>query len=450
MTVTRRQFLKGAVAAGTVAVSGEAEARANHPLTADALGLLYDSTLCTGCKACVTACKEANNLPLQCPPELPYLDPSKSLSAGCFNVIKMFTDGTPKHKDQLTDGFAFFKHSCMHCVDPACVSCCPVQALQKQPDTGVVTYNKDACIGCRYCMFSCPYEIPQFDYDSPFPQIHKCQLCDHLWAEGKFSACADACPTGATLFGPVRKLRDEAERRLALPPGEVTRFPRRSTETGDLTRKQRTARYTQRVYGEREGGGTQLLMLSSVPFEELGLPNLPERSFASVSETIQHTLYRGLALPLVVFSGLSLASFRSVRQGLEVGEAETEPVTPPHPPTPLGGRLLTPVTAILALLALVALVLLGIRFVYGMGAITNLNSGYPWGIWVVFDIVIGSAFACGGYAMALLVSSTRVVIIHWCARHCWPVCSATPWPAWRCSSIWDAGGISGTPSCRAI
>ncbi len=394
--ITRRQFLTGGVAAGAMALSGEAEARGNHELPPEAMGLLYDSTLCTGCKACVTACKEANGFELACSPATPYLDPSQELSHDCFNVIKMFSDGVPKVKDREQDGFAFFKHSCMHCVDPACVSCCPVQALQKQPDTGVVTYNKDACIGCRYCMFSCPYEIPQFNYDDPFPQIRKCQLCDHLWEEGKFSACADACPTGATLYGPVRKLQAEAERRLALAPGEITRFPLRSTEVNEFGREMPAAKYIQHIYGEKEGGGTQLRMLTAVPFDKLGLPDLPERSFASISETIQHTLYKGLALPVALFSGLAVATFRTTRQAAVEASGEH------HEPAPLGGPFLTPVTATLGGLVLLALVLLGIRFVFGMGAVSNLNAGYPWGIWVVFDIVIGSAFACGGYAMALL------------------------------------------------
>lgn len=70
---------------------------------------------------------------------------------------------------------------------------------------------------------------------------------------------------------------------------------------------------------------------------------------------------------------------------------------------PVGGRLFTPVTFFLAVLVIIALAVLGVRFVYGLGAVTNINDGYPWGIWVVADVVIGSAFACGGFAVAALV-----------------------------------------------
>ncbi len=315
MNLSRRNFLKAATGTSAAvvagAVAGEAEARDNLPLPPGALGLLFDSTLCTGCKACVTACKIANNRPLNTPADKPYLDGTTSLSPGALNVIKMYSDGTLEEKDRETDGFAFIKHSCMHCVDPCCVSVCPVTALEKDPITGIVSYDKNACIGCRYCVVSCPYRIPRFDYDKPFPEIHKCELCRHLIAEGKFSACADACPTGATLFGPVTKLKAEIKRRKSLPPGEITKFPRRSTETGEETGKQQVGTYIDHVYGETEGGGTQMLMLSGVPFEKLGLPTLPERSYAAVSETIQHTLYKGLFAPIVVLGGLMFAALRT-------------------------------------------------------------------------------------------------------------------------------------------
>ena len=74
-----------------------------------------------------------------------------------------------------------------------------------------------------------------------------------------------------------------------------------------------------------------------------------------------------------------------------------------HAPAPLGGQLVTPVTVALAALSLAAAVVLAFRFVYGLGAVTNISDGFPWGIWIVYDVMVGSAFACGGYAMALLV-----------------------------------------------
>ncbi len=317
MTVSRRQFLKSAVAGSTVVatacIATDADARGNMEMPEGALGLLFDSTLCVGCKACVTACKTANGKPLATPPELPYLDKTRTLSPDALNVIKIFKDGKATAKDRAEDGFAFMKHSCMHCVDPACVSACPVNAMKKQPDTGVVTYDKDACIGCRYCVFACPYDIPRFDYGSAAPEIHKCQLCDHLWKDGGFSACADVCPTGATLFGPVIKLKAEVARRKALKAGEATKFPRRHVEGQEFTKEQPMGEYIDHVYGEKEQGGAQMLMMSGVPFDKLGMPDLPEQSYASVSETIQHSLYQWLLGPAVALGGLMAVTYRTVR-----------------------------------------------------------------------------------------------------------------------------------------
>ncbi|WP_448188977.1 hydrogenase 2 operon protein HybA [Azospirillum sp. sgz301742] len=319
MTVSRRNFLRGAAAgctaaAASVAAPAPAEARGNKELPPEAVGLLFDATMCVGCKACVVACKEANGLPIQVPMERAYEDPSEALSPTSFNIIKMFKEGEPKAKDTAQDGFSFIKRSCMHCVDPGCVSACPVNAMTKDARTGVVSYNADACIGCRYCVMACPFGIPKFDYDKAVPEIHKCQLCNHLWKDGRFSACADVCPTGATIFGPVTKLLAEAKRRQAMEPGTIAKFPRRSTETGDQTKEKPAAKYVDHIYGEKEGGGTQMLMLSGVPFDKLGLPTLPERSYASMSETVQHTLYDGLIAPAAVLGGLLAATYRSSRK----------------------------------------------------------------------------------------------------------------------------------------
>ena len=319
MTISRRGFLSGAAGSAVAVVApgpiSDAEARDNQQMPEEALGLLFDSTLCVGYKACVTACKIANDKPLETPRDKPYLDTTKSLSPDALNVIKMYRDGNASEKDQEADGFAFIKHSCMHCVDPSCVSACPVQALRKDAATGIVSYDEGACIGCRYCIVSCPFRIPRFNYDSPVPEINKCELCRHLLPEGKFSACADVCPTGATLFGPVKKLKAEAKRRQAMRPGEITKFPRRNIEGDEVTGEEPVASYQKHLYGEHEGGGTQMLMLSGVPFEKLGLPKLPERSLASISETIQHTLYSGLVMPAAVLGGLLFATYRTARGG---------------------------------------------------------------------------------------------------------------------------------------
>jgi Fe-S-cluster-containing dehydrogenase component len=318
MSIDRRQFLKGTLAGGMALASvspAVCEARGNLTMPPKAMGLLFDSTLCIGCKACVAACKESNNLPPEYSLDDQLWDTPLDLSGKTKNVIKMYRDGSADKKDVAINGYAFMKHSCLHCVDPSCVSACPVSAMKKDPETGIVSYDEGDCIGCRYCIAACPFDIPRFQYDRAFPKIVKCELCNHLKPGDAFeySACAQVCPTGATLFGPVAELKAEAQRRLALKPGQETIYPRGRTGSKD-SYQGKAANYIQHIYGDKELGGTQMLKLSAVSFDKLGMRELPERSFASVSETMQHSLYGYLITPLVVLGGLAVAAKRTVRE----------------------------------------------------------------------------------------------------------------------------------------
>lgn len=318
MSIDRRQFLKGALAGGAALAAsapGVTPARDNLSMPAQAMGLLYDGTLCIGCKACVAACKESNGMPPEFSSPNDVWDTPLDISGKTKNVIKLYRNGSAQTKDVEVDGYAFMKHSCLHCVDPSCVSACPVSAMLKDPVTGIVTYDEKDCIGCRYCIVACPFDVPRFEYDTPFPQIVKCELCNHLKEGDRFqySACAQVCPTGATLFGPTRELMVEAKRRLALKPGGTTVYPRGRIDADD-TYEGPVAPYVQQVYGETELGGTQVLKLSAIPFEKLGLRQLPERSFSAVSETMQHTLYGYLIAPAIVLGGLVLVAKRNMRE----------------------------------------------------------------------------------------------------------------------------------------
>jgi Fe-S-cluster-containing dehydrogenase component len=229
------------------------------------------------------------------------------LSAQTVNYIGLYRGGDGAKDD--VSGYSFVKRQCMHCLDPACVSACPVSAMQKDPRTGVVSYNKDACIGCRYCQVACPYNIPKFEWSKAFPQIRKCQLCRHR-APGEYAACAESCPVGATLYGKAADLQHEAERRLALRAGDLTRYPLQRLDSGKSV-ESRVAKYEPRVYGLTEVGGAQCLVLAGVPHDKLGLPKLPAASFAAKSETIQHTLYKGMIAPGVLLAGLLFAAYKS-------------------------------------------------------------------------------------------------------------------------------------------
>jgi len=225
------------------------------------------------------------------------------LSAKTLNIIKKYDNGTQKEKDREIDGYAFVKRHCMHCVDPACVSACPATALTKDAKTGVVSYNENACIGCRYCQVACPFNVPKFEWDNPFPKIVKCQLCSHLLAKGQIPACCNECPTGASLFGPVADLVTEAERRQNMTAGKYYEFPV-SEMSSTKIQVHKAKSYIPKIYGKNEVSGTQVLMLAGVSFNKLGLPMLPDRSFTALAENIQHTIYKGMILPIVALGGL--------------------------------------------------------------------------------------------------------------------------------------------------
>jgi formate dehydrogenase iron-sulfur subunit len=144
----------------------------------------------------------------------------------------------------------------MHCIAPACASACPVRALDKQPG-GPVIYRGERCMGCRYCMVACPFEIPKYQYDRLAPLVRKCTFCAQRQAEGKKPACAEVCPTGALMFGKRGSL-------LELAKGRVYRNPEK---------------YAHRVYGEHEAGGTDWLYISDVPFETLAMPSVRDEPY---------------------------------------------------------------------------------------------------------------------------------------------------------------------------
>jgi Fe-S-cluster-containing dehydrogenase component len=311
MTLKRRDFLKSLAGGAVVAavpmdlMASETEERKNSHI-----GLLYDSTLCIGCQVCSNACKKANGMPGVHEGPLPVWENPEDLSSDTMTIIKRYANGTDKQKDREKNGYAFIKRQCLHCIDPACTSACPASALTKNPETGIVSYNIDACIGCRYCQVSCQFNIPKFQWDKAFPRIVKCQLCTHLVSQGRLPACANDCPTGATVFGPMPDLLKEVQRRKSLAIGTFQNYPVSSLASG-RTAIHEAKQYIDHVYGEHEIGGTQVLYLSGVPFDRLGLPDLPGKSYASIAEGIQHTIYKGMVAPLALLVGLMVVVSRN-------------------------------------------------------------------------------------------------------------------------------------------
>lgn len=317
MGISRRDFFKVSAAGSVVAAStlcpAPALARPTKDRLPEAVGILYDATVCVGCKACMTACKEYNHLPPDRSTPDSLWDNPRDLSANTYNIIKLYKNWTGKVKDRELDGYSFVRRFCMHCVDPSCVSACPVHALHKDPVSGAVLYNKDACIGCRYCEIACPYEIPRFEWDTAFPQIRKCQLCSHRSVKGSYAACCEFCPNGGSVFGNVQDLIKEAKRRLTLRPGQTVAYPLHRVDSTDTVQRE-VVTYQNKIFGLKDGGGTQVLMLAGVPFEDLGLPHLSDRSAASRSETIMHTLYKGMVEPYVLLGGLFYFAYKNTNK----------------------------------------------------------------------------------------------------------------------------------------
>ena len=214
--------------------------------------LLYDSTMCIGCKQCEAGCAEQN--------KLPYTDA----------IAAEETQSEHKFTAILTRGDKFMRRLCMNCQEPACASVCPVGALQKT-SLGPVTYDADKCMGCRYCMVACPFSVPKYEWNKLAPKVRKCTMCPDRVASGKQTACAEICPTGATKFGERDDLINEAQQRIRDNPGK----------------------YVPHIYGLTEAGGTSVLLLSGVPFEDFGyktpdyaLPMLPYRILSRIPDFV--------------------------------------------------------------------------------------------------------------------------------------------------------------------
>jgi len=355
---------------------------------------LIDTKRCVGCKACQVICKEWNGLEgeeTELPAEGLLTNPPR-LSSQTYMLLTHHEIDDPA----APAGFhtVFVKQQCMHCDEPACAAACPVTALEKTPE-GPVVYDVDKCIGCRYCMLACPFGAISSDWKSLAPKVSKCTLCndrlpfhapterngvalsadelERSVAGHSMPACVQACPADALDFGDKEEMLAKAKARIAAGGGA----------------------YVDHIYGEKEAGGTSTLYLSAVPFEKLGLPDVGPESYPARS----HVALSAVP-PAVAGVGAALgALYAWGKRKAAVARAEAEH----HVEfAPVQGRFWTPANVFLAALMALGALSFGARFLRGLGGSTGLSDSYPWGLWIVFDLVWIAA-AAGAFATAGII-----------------------------------------------
>jgi len=290
----RRNFIKGGFASTVIASqlqAKESKAAGDFDHYPESMGVLVDINRCVGCRSCEAACNKEQGLP----------EPDKP-----FNDYSVFDEVHHGHKERRTDEGRytvvnkyelpeidhplFRKMQCNHCLEPACLTSCFVNAYSKTPE-GAVIYNADVCVGCRTCMIACPFYVPTFKYSSAFsPRIMKCIFCyDTRLKEGRPPACVEACPQEALTFGKRADLLDIARKRI----------------TNNSTK------YVNHIYGEKEAGGTAWMYISPVDFGKVGFnTHLPQEPIINFVRDFLSMVPMVLMIWPALFAGIHLLANR--------------------------------------------------------------------------------------------------------------------------------------------
>jgi formate dehydrogenase iron-sulfur subunit len=272
----RRIFLKSLGVMGGSALTSRS-VKAGPVITLEEhVGMLADTTRCLGCRVCEVSCAQAHGLPEPDLSDASIFDKPRTPTESQWTVVNRY---------ETNAGVIFAKRQCMHCLQPACTAACPTKAMYKTSE-GPVIWRGNKCMGCRYCMVSCPFDIPKFEYDKAVPKIQKCILCWDRLQEGKQPACAENCPAGALRFDKRSDLIETARKRIYSEPDK----------------------YFHQIYGEQEVGGTGWLYLSAVPFEQIGFRT--DLGTTPYPEYTRQFLY-GVPVVLILWPAMLLALHKS-------------------------------------------------------------------------------------------------------------------------------------------
>jgi len=278
--LNRRNFLKSLGIVGATVSGSPAKkllAKSQRELSEDRMGVLVDTTVCIGCRRCEWACKKAHNLPagdIESYSNESVFDKMRRPGNESYTVVNRYNNQENPNKPVNV------KVQCMHCDKPACVSACIVGAFSKQ-ENGAVIWDTDMCIGCRYCMVACPFQIPTFEYDKAIqPNINKCDFCYERARDGLLPACVEICPVEALIYGKRRDLIEIADKRVKLYPD----------------------RYIDKIYGFTEVGGTSWMYLANTEFEKFEFPKLSDSPAPGVSESIQAGIFAYFVPPIALYA----------------------------------------------------------------------------------------------------------------------------------------------------
>jgi Fe-S-cluster-containing dehydrogenase component len=275
---SRRDFLKSAaLIVSSSAAATKVEAAPENMLSDDRNGVLVDLTECIGCRKCEYACKTAHDIQtedIETYEDKAVFENKRRPDANNLTVVNAYKSSGNAHSPVTV------KVQCMHCDHPACLSACIVGAFSKD-ESGAVIWDEDKCIGCRYCMVACPFQIPAYEYSKAIEaRVVKCDFCFDRQKQNKLPACVDICPVEALTFGPRCELIHLAREKIGSAPD----------------------RYIDHIYGEHEVGGTSWLYLAGHEFENFDFPDLGKEPAPGVSEAIQHGVFAYFVPPVAFYA----------------------------------------------------------------------------------------------------------------------------------------------------